>query len=245
MVIFTTEVAIDDVWWHLTINEVTWVTLVQPCCTQKREQFECCRCRPRSASFKLFSLLSLFTFVTFPRLLSPISTLLDFSSETSNSFLITSLRLVFTTVHELTLWDLLLKSSLWNCKIEEGFRAFHRNVRSSFFVVAHFLTMRGVSSWDVAHSTPEILKMHKSSQFAAFNWFFSAASLSGSPVEMCSGNELRASVRSFSRVLRSWSSSAAKLFSQVQRNFSLVSRLQHVASVSLLCEPFPVGQIFF
>ena len=193
MVIFTTEVAIDDVWWHLTINEVTWVTLVQPCCTQKREQFECCRCRPRSASFKLFSLLSLFTFVTFPRLLSPISTLLDFSSETSSSFLITSLLLVFTTVHDLTLWDLLLKSSLWNCKIEEGFRAFHRNVRSSFFVVAHFLTMRGVSSWDVAHSTPEILKMHKSSQFAAFNWFFSAASLSGSPVEMCSGNGKRAS----------------------------------------------------
>ena len=152
MVIFTTEVAIDDVWWHLTINEVTWVTLVQPCCTQKREQFECCRCRPRSASFKLFSLLSLFTFVTFPRLLSPISTLLDFSSETSSFFLITSLLLVFTTVHDLTLWDLLLKSSLWNCKIEEGFCAFQGNMCDQAFLWWHTFSQ-------CAEFPPEMLRV--------------------------------------------------------------------------------------
>ena len=224
------------------------VTLVQPCCTPKREQFECCRCRPRSASFKLFSLLSLFTFVTFPRLLSPISTLLDFSSETSSSFLITSLRLVFTTVHELTLWDLLLKSSLWNCKIEEGFCAFQGNMCDQAFLWWHTFSQ-------CAEFPPEMLRVqhprfcrctipHNLRRLIGFSLQCRCRAARWKCVwEM--GNELRASVRSFSRVLRSSGSSAAKLFSQVQRNFSLVSRLQHVASVSLLCEPFPVGQIFF
>ena len=96
-------------WQVITSNDKSVnnnVTLVQPCCTQKRAQFGCCRCRPRSAS----SLSLLFTCFVSLILLSPISTWLNFSSETSSHFPI---------LHHLTVWIVFRKAVSENAKLNK------------------------------------------------------------------------------------------------------------------------------
>ena len=225
---FTTKVASDDIRPHLMKNEITcddnltlwmiqfqwffyliWfligkVTLVLPCCTRKREQFECCRCPPRSASFLTFHFSHFIGFL--------IGDLLPLNHSSS-----------FNIHHHLPVKDLLLKSSLWKCKIKESFYAFHRKCAIKLFWGWHTFSQcvafpTGVSAFrlEMLRSTPEILWMHNSSQFAAFNGFFWTSSR-------------QAAVEMFRETGDRWMQS----FSPVLRNFFLVFRLQnqHAASV--------------
>ena len=129
----------------------------------------------------------------------------------------------FNIHHHLPVKDLLLKSSFWKCKIKESFYAFHRKCAIKLFWGWHTFSQcvafpTGVSAFrlEMLRSTPEILWMHNSSQFAAFNGFFWTSSR-------------QAAVEMFRETGDRWMQS----FSPVLRNFFLVFRLQnqHAASV--------------
>ena len=113
-----------SIWWYALSSD--HLTLVPPCCTRRRAQFECCRYPQRSSSSIL---------------------ILSLSSQSAHShlclansnFLIRGLLLpphtwmVSLLLHHLPVEDLLRKSSFWKCKIEGSFLRSTENDRSSFF----------------------------------------------------------------------------------------------------------------
>ena len=113
-----------SIWWYALSSD--HLTLVPPCCTRRRAQFECCRYPQRSSSSIL---------------------ILSLSSQSAHShlclansnFLIRGLLLpphtwmVSLLLHHLPVEDLLRKSSFWKCKIEGSYLRSTENDRSSFF----------------------------------------------------------------------------------------------------------------
>ena len=113
-----------SIWWYALSSD--HLTLVPPCCTRRRAQFECCRYPQRSSSSIL---------------------ILSLSSQSAHShlclansnFLIRGLLLpphtwmVSLLLHHLPVEDLLRKSSFWKLKIEGSFLRSTENDRSSFF----------------------------------------------------------------------------------------------------------------
>ena len=156
-----------SIWWYALSSD--HLTLVPPCCTRRRAQFECCRYPQRSSSSIL---------------------ILSLSSQSAHShlclansnFLIRGLLLpphtwmVSLLLHHLQLRTFSGKALSENAKSKEVFCVPQKMTDQAFSGVAHFLTMRPVphqsfcvsKRW--AHQS-QILWMHNFSQFAVFTFF--------------------------------------------------------------------------